>query len=54
MLGLFEVKYKVNDLTVAKSLIYFADAELKPDHVTLLSITWADVKQRMVRIVSGI
>lgn len=55
MLGLFRGKYEQrNDLTVVKSLAYFDDAELEPDPVTLLSVTWADVKQRMVQVVSGL
>ncbi len=55
MLSLFRKKYKqMNDLTVVKSLVYFDDAELEPDPVTLLGITWKDVKLRLVQIVADI
>ena len=55
MLTFFKEKYcKMNCLTVAKSLAYFDDAELEPDPVTLLGISWEDVKLRFVQIVPTI
>ncbi len=55
MLNFFREKYQqMNDLTVVKSLVYFDDAELEPDPVTLLGITWESVKMRMTRTVSGL
>ncbi len=55
MLNFYREKYRqMNDLMVMKSLVYFDDAELEPDPVTLLDVTWEDVKNRLLQIVSSV
>jgi len=44
----------INDLMVMKSLVYFDDAELEPDPVTPLGVTWEEVKLRLLQIVSSV
>ncbi len=45
LLGFFEGKYqKMNSFTVTKSLAYFDDADLEPDPMTLMDITWEEIK----------
>jgi predicted nucleotidyltransferase component of viral defense system len=52
LLDLYKEKYhQMNDLSVVKSLIYFEDAELEPDPITLLNVTWDDIKRRLVQTV---
>jgi hypothetical protein len=51
-LDLYKEKYhQMNDLSVVKSLIYFEAAELEPDPITLLDVTWDDIKRRLVQTV---
>ena len=48
MIKFFELKYPaVNSFSVVKSLLYFEDANLDPDPISLLSINWADVKEKI-------
>jgi len=55
MLGFFVEKYRqINNLTVVKSLVCFDDAEIEPDPVTLLGVTWEEIKLRMVQLVAGL
>lgn len=42
----------MNGLTVMKSLAYFDDADLEPDPVTLLDVSWEEIKLRMIQTVS--
>lgn len=45
LLGFFEDKYqKMNSFTVTKSLAYFDDADLEPDPMTLMNISWDQIK----------
>ena len=51
MLGFFEVKYqKMNSFTVTKSLAYFEDADLEPDPLSLVAITWEQIKADLQQI----
>jgi predicted nucleotidyltransferase component of viral defense system len=48
MIKFFELKYPaINSFSVVKSLLYFEDANLDPDPISLLSINWADVKEKI-------
>ena len=48
MIKFFELKYPAgNSFSVVKSLLYFEDANLDPDPISLLSINWADVKEKI-------
>ena len=41
----FEEKYQtMNSFTVGKSLAYFDDAELEPDPISLMDISWQEIK----------
>ena len=52
LLDFYKEKYhQMNDLAVVKSLVYFEDAELEPDPITLLDVTWDDIKLRLVQTV---
>ena len=51
MLSFFEEKYqKMNSFTVTKSLAYFDDADLEPDPLSLVAITWDQIKADMKQI----
>lgn len=55
LLTFFQQKYEqLNSLTVLKSLVYFADADLEPDPVSLLDVSWADVKKEITTRVQAI
>lgn len=55
LLTSFQQKYEqLNSLTVLKSLVYFADADLEPDPVSLLDVSWADVKKEITTRVQAI
>jgi predicted nucleotidyltransferase component of viral defense system len=46
LLEFFEQKYEqMNSFTVVKSLVYFADADLEPEPVSLVDVTWDDIKE---------
>ena len=52
LLDFFAKKYQtMNRFTVIKSLAYFDDADLEPDPMSLMAISWeqikADMKQRL-------
>jgi len=48
MIEFFELKYpSVNSFSVVKSLLYFKDADHDPDPISLLSINWTDVKEKI-------
>ncbi len=48
MLGFFEVKYpKMNTFAVTKSLVYFEDADLDPDPISLVDVSWEDIKKEI-------
>ncbi len=52
LLDFYKEKYhQMNDLAVVKSLVYFEDAEMEPDPITLLDVTWDDIKLRLVQTV---
>ena len=42
-----------SQMTVLKSLVYFADAENEPDPVSIKSENWNTVKQKIQSIVGG-
>jgi hypothetical protein len=45
LIGFFEQKYqKMNSFTVTKSLIYFDDADMDPDPISMMGMTWEDIK----------
>jgi len=45
LLGFFEDKYqKMNSFTVTKSLAYFDDADLEPDPMSLMNLSWEQIK----------
>jgi len=49
LLTFFQQKYEqLNSLTVLKSLVYFADADLEPNPVSLLDTSWLDVQKEIV------
>ncbi len=51
LLGFFEEKYQqMNSFTVTKSLVYFDDADLEPDPMSLTRITWDQVKTDLQQI----
>jgi len=51
MLVFFEEKYqKMNSFTVTKSLAYFDDADLEPDPLSLVAITWDQIKADMEQL----
>jgi hypothetical protein len=51
MLGFFETKYqKMNSFTVTKSLACFDDADLEPDPLSLVPITWEQIKADMQQV----
>jgi len=55
LLAFFQQKYvQLNSLIVLKSLVYFADADLEPDPVSLLDINWTDVKKEITASVQAI
>jgi len=41
---------KMNSFTVTKSLAYFDDADLEPDPLSLVAITWDQIKADMKQI----
>lgn len=44
----FERKYQqLNSFTVVKSLVYFADADLQPEPISLQNVNWRDVKENL-------
>lgn len=46
LLGFFEQKYtQVNSFSVVKSLVYFADANLEPEPVSLEDVSWSEIKK---------
>lgn len=48
LLAFFQQKYEqVNSLTVLKSLVYFTDADIEPDPLSLINVSWADVKKEL-------
>ncbi len=52
LLGFFEKKYsQMNSFTVIKSLVYFNDADLEPNPMSLTDITWDQVKKDLQQIV---
>jgi predicted nucleotidyltransferase component of viral defense system len=54
MLHFFEQKYEqLNSFTVLKSLIYFADAEIEPEPVSLGGCSWEMIKDTLRKEVSG-
>nr|WP_240194687.1 nucleotidyl transferase AbiEii/AbiGii toxin family protein [Desulfobulbus rhabdoformis] len=54
MLGFFEKKYqKLNSFTVTKSLAYFDDADLDPDPLSLVAITWEQIKADLAQLLRG-
>jgi predicted nucleotidyltransferase component of viral defense system len=49
MLSFYTAKYKQNsEFMVIKSLMYFDDAELEPDPITLVPISWEDIKIKII------
>lgn len=53
LLGFFEQKYEqLNSFTVVKSLVYFADAELEPEPVSLEPLAWDDIKVDLANKIS--
>lgn len=48
MIGFYAQKYPTSDPgQVVRSLVYFEDADLQPDPVDLLNITWDEVKTHL-------
>ena len=48
LLGFFEEKYqKMNSFTVTKSLAYFDDADREPAPMSLMDITWEEIKAEL-------
>ncbi len=48
LLTFFEKKYKqMNSYTVVKSLVYFADADLEPEPISLFNTSWDDIKENL-------
>ncbi len=55
LLGFFENKYKQqNSLIVLKSLVYFADADLEPRPISLVNVTWDEIKENIKKKVKTI
>ena len=45
LIGFFEEKYqKMNSFTVTKSLAYFDDADQEPEPMSLMDLTWEEIK----------
>ncbi|MBU0485445.1 MAG: nucleotidyl transferase AbiEii/AbiGii toxin family protein [Proteobacteria bacterium] len=52
LLGFFEQKYnQLNSFTVVKSLVYFADADLEPEPLSMLDISWDQIKKDLKDLV---
>jgi hypothetical protein len=55
MLSFYAIKYNQNsEFMVIKSLLYFDDAENEPDPISLIPISWDDVKKIMINEVKKI
>ena len=55
MLFFYSQKYpNGSEFMVLKSLLYFDDAEIEPDPIMLIPITWSQVKERILHEVKGI
>ncbi len=53
ILHYFEKKYEqLNSFTVVKSIVYFADADIEPDPVSLEEISWDEIKLKLQGLVS--
>lgn len=54
MLTFYSQKYpNGSEFMVLKSLLYFDDAEIEPDPIMLIPITWSQVKDRILHEVRG-
>lgn len=52
LLSFFEKKYQqINSYTVVKSLVYFGDADLEPEPISLTETTWDEIKANLRNIV---
>jgi predicted nucleotidyltransferase component of viral defense system len=55
MLTFYSQKYpNGSEFMVLKSLLYFDDAEIEPDPIMLIPITWSQVKERILHEVKAI
>jgi len=55
LLTFFEKKYPQNNsYTVVKSLVYFADADIEPEPISLVDTTWDEIKAHFRIIVPAI
>ena len=55
MLTFYSQKYpNGSEFMVLKSLLYFDDAEIEPDPIMLIPITWSQVKERILNEVKEI
>ena len=55
LLGFFQQKYEqMNSLIVLKSLVYFADADIEPDPVSLMDVSWPEVKKELTKRVQTV
>ena len=53
MIGIFSEKYPATDpFTVIRSLVWFVDAEMEPDPVSLTGLTWELVKAKASQAVA--
>ena len=52
LLTFFEHKYQqINSYTVLKSLVYFTDADMEPEPISLTATTWEEIKSNLRTIV---
>jgi len=55
MLAFYSQKYpNGSEFMVLKSLLYFDDAEIEPDPIMLIPISWNQVKERIINEVKAI
>jgi len=55
LLSFFEEKYpQINSYSVVKSMVYFADADIEPEPVSLVDITWDEIKTNLRNIVPAL
>ena len=54
MMRFYERKYRSDDIGyILRSLLYFEDAELQKDPISLKKITWLEVKENIEKAVKG-
>jgi hypothetical protein len=48
LINLYTARYKTNDIThILRSLIYFDDADIQPDPIAYIPITWTQIKKHI-------